>query len=441
MVKASQKASKEAGIPGITFVQKLDGISEYTLDSSGLRILLVPDHSVPVAGCMVTYHVGSRNEATGFTGATHLLEHLMFKGSENFNKENKKTVWELLESKGALVNATTWFDRTNYYEVAPSEWIGDAIALEADRMRTARITEEDRKSEMPVVRNEFERGENLPAEALDKQIWATAFQAHSYHHPTIGWRSDIEQVPIERLQQFYDDFYWPNNATVTIAGSFDVQEVLTLIKKEFGKHSKSPKQFPPLYTEEPIQEGERRVVVKRAGVNMIAVAHKIPNAHHEDLPALALLSVILYEDKTSRLYRSFVDTAKATDVSVYCYQLHDPALFETFITLSPKTTHAVAEKMLKAEYEKIKEKGVTAGELARAKRGIRTYVASRRDGPYALLSSINEDLATGKWERFVTFPKALDAVTSKDIQRVAKKYLIDDQSTIGWFINTANNTK
>jgi zinc protease len=437
MTKVTTSQFKGETISGISFVQKLDGISEYTLDSNSLRILLVPDYSVPVTGCMVTYHVGSRNEATGFTGATHLLEHLMFKGSEHFNKENKKTVWELLESKGALVNATTWFDRTNYYEVMPREWIGEAIALEADRMRNARITEEDRKSEMPIVRNEFERGENLPSEALDKLVWATAFQAHPYHHSTIGWRSDIEQVPIERLQQFYNDFYWPNNATVTICGSFDVPEVLALIKNEFGKHAKSPKPFPPLYTEEPVQEGERRGVVKRAGVNMVAIAHKIPNAHHEDIPALALLSVILSEDKTSRLYRALVDSAKATDATVYCWQLHDPALFETFITLAPKTTHETAEKLLKAEYEKIKTNGVSSSELARAKRGIRTYVASRRDGPYAFLSSINEDLATGDWTRFVTFPQALTEVTSKDIQRVAKKYLVDDQATVGWFINTA----
>ena len=429
--------AKAESIPGITFVQKLDGISEYTLTKNGLRILLVPNDAVPVVGCMVTYHVGSRNEATGYTGATHLLEHLMFKGSEKFNKENGNTVWELLESKGALVNATTWFDRTNYYEVLPKENLKDAITLEADRMRTARITEADRKSEMPIVRNEFERGENMPAQALDKQIWSTAFQAHPYHHDTIGWRSDIENVPIERLQQFYNDFYWPNNATLTIVGNFDTPKTLSLIKEHFGKHTKSPKPFPPLYTEEPKQEGERRAIVRRAGVNMVAIAHKIPNAHHADMPALALLGVILSDDKTSRLYRSLVDTAKATEADVYCWQLHDPALFETFVTLAPNTTHASIEKALKEEYKKIIEKGVSVSELARAKVGVRTYVASRLDGPYAFLSSINEDLATGDWTRFVTFPKALEKVTGKDIQRVAKKYLVDDQATIGWFINTA----
>ncbi len=431
------KASQKSVVPGISFVQELDGISEYRLESNGLRILLSPDTSVPVAGCMITYHVGSRNEATGYTGATHLLEHLLFKGSTNFNKENHKTAWELLEAKGAHVNASTWFDRTNYYAVFPSELLPDAVALEADRMRNAFLTEEDRSSEMPIVRNEFERGENLPAEALDKQVWATAFQAHPYHTSTIGWRSDIEQVSIERLQQFYNDFYWPNNATVTIAGNFDVRETLALVKKEFGVHPKSPMPFPAMYTDEPKQEGQRRTTVHRAGVNMIAIAHKTPEGNHEDIPALLMLSLILSEDKTSRLYKALVDNAKATDASIYCWQLHDPALFEAFVTLAPKTTHEQAEKIVLAEYEKIIQKGVTTAELARTKRMVRTYFATRRDGPYAFLSSLNEDLATGDWTRFVTLPEALQKVTSKDIQRVAKKYLVKDQSTIGWFINTA----
>src|SRR5262249_12955748 len=149
-------------VPGTVFIRELGGIHEYKLEKNDLQILLAPDPAAPVVGFMVTYRVGSRNEATGFTGATHLLEHLMFKGSERFNKENRSTVWDLLETKGALVNATTWTDRTNYFEVVPREHLSVAIALEADRMRTARIREEDRQSEMTVVRNEFERGENLP---------------------------------------------------------------------------------------------------------------------------------------------------------------------------------------------------------------------------------------------------------------------------------------
>jgi zinc protease len=422
---------------GISFVRELGGIREYRLDKNGLRILLVPDHSVPVVGFMVTYHVGSRNEAIGYTGATHLLEHLMFKGSPKFNKQNGKEIWHLLEGKGAMVNATTWFDRTNYYEVLPKNVLKDAIALEADRMRGAWITEADRVSEMPVVRNEFERGENLPIEALDKQIWAIAYQAHPYHHSTIGWKSDIEGVSIERLNQFYNDFYWPDNATVTVVGDFDEGETLTLISEEFGVHGKNPNGYPALYTEEPKQEGERRVKVARAGNNMVGIAHKIPNALSEDMPALLVLTTLLDNGKTSRLYRALVDTALATEVSTLCYELHDPGLFMTYAALTPKATHEKVEQSIRGVYEEMKRTNVPASELARAKRLLRTSLAQRRDGPYQLLSVINESIATGDWTHFVRAGEAIQNVTAADIRRVARAYLIDDQSTIGYFVNTA----
>lgn len=423
-------------IPGATFVQSLDGIHEYRLDSNGLQVLLAPDPTTPVAGFMVTYRIGSRNEAVGYTGSTHLLEHLMFKGSENFNKKNGKTIWELLESKGAMVNATTWNDRTNYFSVMPSSYLSEAIALEADRMRRAFLTEEDRQSEMPIVRNEFERGENHALEALDKQLWATAYQAHPYHHPTIGWKSDIEKVSIERLQQFYNDFYHPDNATVSVVGHFNPEETLSAIMKEFGAHPKGPA-LPPMHTEEPKQEGERRVTVKRAGhTNLFGIAHKIPSATHEDVPALILLSLVLSDGKTSRLYRAFVDTALATDVNASCYQFHDPSLFMSYITLTPKVRHETIEKKLKQEYAKLITRGITPQELARAKRSIRAYIATRRDGPYALLSSINEEIAVGDWTRFVRLPQTLARVTAKEVQKAAKKYLVEDQSTVGYFIGT-----
>lgn len=424
-------------VTGVSFVQSLEGIDEYRLDANGLQILLASDPLALVAGIMVTYRVGSRNEAIGYTGATHLLEHLMFKGSENFNKEKGGTIWELLETKGALVNATTWNDRTNYFEVVPHEHLPTAIALEADRMRRAFIKEEDRLSEMPVVRNEFERGENQMMEALDKQLWALAYEAHPYHHSTIGWRSDIEHVSIERLTQFYNDFYHPDNATVSIVGGFDAASTLAAIVKEFGVHGKASATHPMMHTEEPRQEGERRAIVKRAGQsNMLALAYKIPGATDSDLPALIILSLVLAGGKTSRFYRAFVDSSLATDVTTMCYQFRDPSLMISYITLAPRVRHDVIEKKVKQEFEKIIAGGITLQELARAKRSLRAYIASRRDGPYALLSSLNEEIATGDWTRFVTLPQMLARVTTKDVQRVAKKYLIDDQSTVGYFIGT-----
>lgn len=424
-------------VPDITFVRSLGGIHEYKLDKNGLRILLAPDRTVPVAGSMVTYHVGSKNEATGYTGATHLLEHLMFKGSENFNPETSTVIDKLMEMSGGVINASTWYDRTNYYEVVPKEVLPLAIAIEADRMRHARIKESDRQSEMPVVRNEFERGENVPLYALEKEIWAAAFIAHPYHHSTIGWRSDIEKVSIERLQQFYDDFYWPDNATVTIAGDFDEAEVLSVIKKEFGRHPKKPAPYPQMYTEEPEQQGERRVTVKRAGTNVVGIAHKTPEALHEDIPALIVLSSILSEDKTSRLHRALVDTSLAIDVMSSCEQFQDPSLFTTYVTLTPKADHKVVEEVVKGVYKEVAEKGVSAAEIKKAKAAARRQLAKRRDGPYALLASLNEEIATGDWTRFVTLGDAIQSVAASDVKRVAKKYFNDDKSVVGWFVNTA----
>ena len=431
-------AQKAASVPGVFFVREEGGIREYKLLSNDLQILVAPDASVPVAGCMVTYRVGSRNEAVGYTGSTHLLEHLMFKGSENFNKDKGNTIWHALETKGALVNATTWLDRTNYFEVVPRSHLPTAIAIEADRMRHAFIVEADRASEMTVVRNEFERGENDPREALDKQLWATAYQSHPYHHPTIGWRSDIEGVPIERLKRFYDDFYWPNNATLTLVGDFNEQEALELAVKEFGRHPRSPEPVPRVYTAEPPQEGERRVRIARAhGVNIVGVAHKMPEALHPDMPALVVAALILGEGKSSRLHRQLVDTGRLADVMTWCYPFHDPSLFMTYGTLTSGAGHAEIEAGIKAAYAKLAKARPSAAEMKQAKQQYRAASASRRDGPYALLASINEDIARGDWTLFRSFPEAVKNVSAQDVSRVAARYLCDDsQSTIGYFSGT-----
>jgi len=432
-------AQKAASVPGVFFVREMGGIREYKLLANDLQILVAPDSSVPVAGCMVTYRVGSRNEAVGYTGSTHLLEHLMFKGSENFNKDKGNTIWHALETKGALVNATTWLDRTNYFEVVPRSHLPTAIAIEADRMRHAFIVEADRASEMTVVRNEFERGENDPREALDKQLWATAYQGHPYHHPTIGWRSDIEGVSIDRLKRFYDDFYWPNNATLTLVGDFDERETLELAAKEFGRHQRSPQPIPDMHTTEPPQEGERRVRVARAhGVNLVGIAHKMPEALHPDMPALVVASLILGEGKSSRLQRQLVDRGLLADIMVWCYPFHDPSLFMTYGTLTSGATHAGIETGIKAEYAKLAKTPPTAAEMKQAKRQYRAAAASRRDGPYALLGSVNEDIARGDWTLFFSFPEAVEKVTPHEVSRAAARYLCDDaQSTVGYFAGSS----
>lgn len=334
------------------FVQSSGGIDEYTLKHNGMRVLLMEDHSAPVATFMVTYHVGSRNEAVGHTGSTHLLEHLMFKGSENFNKQNGKPIWTVLQDVGAQINATTWMDRTNYFELLPSDQLEKAMAIEADRMRRAFIADKDRQPEMTVVRNEFERGENSPYQALDKLVWATAYQAHPYHHSTIGWRSDIENVSTERLKEFYNTYYWPNNATVTLIGDFQVEEALRLVRKYFGPYTASPHDIPEVYTTEPDQEGPRHVEIRRSGeAGIVAIAHKSPAGLHEDTYALQVLSKILYGGKSSRFYKKIVDKGLATNVNIDDHPFKDNGLFVTYVFMTPGTDHSEIQSIVLNEYE------------------------------------------------------------------------------------------
>ena len=416
-------------------IKESGGITEYQHKKNGLTVLFLENHNAPVITFMVTYRVGSRNEAIGHTGSTHLLEHLMFKGSEQFNKEKGTAIWNVLQDVGAMINATTWFDRTNYFELLPKEHLPQAVKIEADRMRSAFIRDDDRKSEMTVVRNEFERGENDPWEALDKNIWATAYQAHPYHHSTIGWRSDIENVPTERLKEFYDTFYWPNNATVTVIGDFDKAKTLVLLDQKFGSISRSPHTIPEMYTTEPIQEGPRRITVKRAGeMPIIGIAHKIPEGTNKDIYALQILGQILGYGKTSRFYKRFIDTGLAADVNVWSYPLHDNGLFITYLFIAGDDSCEDVEKEILDEYAKIISDGVDVEELQRAKSRINAQTAFTRDGTYSVASNLNEAIALGDWTYYTTFLKKVENVSIDDIRRVANTYLKEDQSTTGFFI-------
>ena len=216
--RAAGAPAAPASVAGFTFIKSLGGIDEYRLDANGLAVLIMPDHSAPVVTFQVTYRVGSRNEVTGTTGATHLLEHMMFKGSEHFNDAQGNSIKQYLEHVGGQFNATTSFDRTNYFATLGRDDLDGYVAIEADRMRNLWLRESDRQAEMTVVRNEYERGKNDPNTVLMEEVSAAAYVALPYHHPTIGYKSDIEHVPIEKLRQFYDTFYWPNNATVSVVG-------------------------------------------------------------------------------------------------------------------------------------------------------------------------------------------------------------------------------
>src|SRR5271154_2944411 len=301
---SAQQPAPGGSAAGFKLIKSLGGIEEYRLESNGLTVLIAPDHSAPVVTFEVTYQVGSRNEVTGTTGATHILEHLMFKGSEGFNDPKGNSVKQLLERVGGQFNANTSFDRTNYFATIGRESLDAYIAVEADRMRHLWLNEADRQAEMTVVRNEYERGKNDPDNVLMEEVTAAAYVALPYHHPTIGWKSDIEHVPIAKLRDFYDTFYWPNNATVTVIGDVEPAATLNLIRKYYGVYPHSPQPIPSIYTEEPAQSGERRVLVKRPGeLGTIIVAHKVPNGRDADQAPLEMLDAIMSSGKNARLYR------------------------------------------------------------------------------------------------------------------------------------------
>jgi zinc protease len=422
-----------------TKITEYDGISEYRLDSNGLKVLLVERRAAPVVAFMVVYRVGSRNEAVGHTGATHLLEHMLFKGTPTYNKKTGTQIAAVLQKQGAVFNADTWFDRTRYYEMLPSDQLDLAIHLEADRMRNSFIADEDRQSEMTVVRNELERGENDPARILHDRLWAMAFREHPYHHPTIGWRSDVEGMPTSRLKEFYDTYYYPNNATAILVGDFEEQCALDLIARRFSGIPPSPTPIPPMYTTEPPQEGEIRFALRRAGqLGIVEMGWHIPEAAHADTPAITVLDHILSAGITSRLYQALVETQIAIDAGAQSYQFVDPGLFTIDITLRPGVGHDLAERAALEVIEKLKTEEVLEKELQKSKNIILTQVIYLRDSPFGVVSAISEAEAVADWRFYVDLPKMIAQVTPADIKRVVNIYFNDDNRTTGYFIPKEN---
>ncbi len=420
---------------GFSHVQTKAGIAEYRLLANGLRVLHRREIHAPVAVVMVTYHVGSRNEVTGNTGATHILEHLLFKGSKRFNKTKDTHGDILLSNEGAIINATTWCDRTNYFAVLPAAKIELAIAIEADRMRGATFSADDLRSEMTVVRNEFERGKNHPEQIVDEALWATAFVAHPYRHPTIGWKSDIENVSVSALRTFYDTFYWPNNATVTVIGDVEASRVLALLKKHFARVPRSPHPIPTLYTLEPEQEGPRHVEIRRPKQtsNIASLGYKIPHGTHQDIAALHVLTKVLMGGKSGRLHRVLVDTGLSSGVDIFDHPFHDPGLYVTHVTLTRKLTHKRALDILRREFERIARRGVTPIELGRAKRQALVEFAYLRDGIYKEASVLNEAIALGDWTFYTSYLSSLEKVKCHEVQAVVRKYLIPSCETSAHF--------
>ncbi|MDZ4806368.1 MAG: pitrilysin family protein [Candidatus Eisenbacteria bacterium] len=429
--------------PNIESLEPFGGISPYRLKSNGMTILVSHNPAAPVFSFMVVYGVGSRNEAPGNTGSAHLLEHLLFnKSTLNYGKANgHPTFQEILYAAGAdfsSTNMTTWNDRMTGYSTLPKSQLELALKIEADRLGRGLLLDAERQPEMSVVRNEYEIGENDPDQALWKAVIGAAIVAHPYHWDTIGYRSDIEGVPTEKLREHYDTYFHPDNATAILVGDFDLESALTLFDREFGSFPKSERPIPKIITVEPPQEGERRVTIKRPGsVGIVQIGYLRPGSMHPDFMPMEVLNSILSDGVNSRLYQSLVETGLATSAFATNFTFRDPYPLMIDVQVAPGKNHAEVEETIKATLARLALEGVSAAEMERARKQIEVAVIRGRDGTFPLCSSLGEAVASADWKWFVTYIDRMKAVSAADVKRVASLYLIPDRATVGWFVPTS----
>jgi zinc protease len=418
-------------VSAIKKVTEVEGITEYVLPN-GLKVLLFPDASKPTVVVNITYKVGSRFENYGETGMAHLLEHLMFKGTPRHPHIDQE-----YNKRGVKFNGTTWLDRTNYYEIfqASDDNLAWAIGLEADRMVSSFISRKDLDSEMTVVRNEYESGENSPGSVLLKRMQSVAYDWHAYGRPTIGNKSDIENVDIPHLQAFYHLYYQPDNAVLLVAGKFDPQKALADIAKSFGPVPKPNVKRPVFWTVEPTQDGDREFTVRRKGdVQIIAMGYHVPSSLHPDADALSFAGFTLSQVPTGRLHKALVEKGLASQVFSYPLMGHDPGL-QIFgaVVKKDQPIGPVKEAMEKA-IEGFGDAPPTADEMDRARISMLNDVDRTLANHESLGLELSEYIALGDWRLFFYGRDRVSQVKPEDVQRVAKAYYKRDNRTVGIFL-------
>ena len=439
--KAPPKPAARAAASGprAEKVTSVEGITEYRLPN-GLKVLLFPDQSRPTVTVNITYMVGSRHEGYGETGMAHLLEHLVFKGSTRH-----KDIPKELSERGARPNGTTWYDRTNYFETvaATDDNLAWALDLEADRMVNSFIAKKDLESEFSVVRNEFEIGENSPSRVLLERIMSTAFLWHNYGKSTIGARSDVEGVPIERLKAFYQRYYQPDNAVLVVAGKFDETKTLRLIEQKFGSIAKPVRSLAkgnllyPTYTRDPVQDGERLVTLKRVGdEQLVGAAYHVPALAHPDNAPVQVLAGVLGDRPNGRLYKALVESKLAAGASAFTFDLREPGLLLAQANLRLEQNLDSARAVMLRTIDEAVTKSPTDDEVNRVKAALLKQVEQLLADPDGVGLTLTEYEASGDWRLFFLTRDRLEKVTAADVQRVAKAYLKPDNRTVGLFVPT-----
>jgi len=418
---------------GVELVASVEGLTEYRL-ANGLRVLLFPDQSKQTVTVNVTYLVGSRHESYGETGMAHLLEHMMYKGSKNH-----PNIPQELTEHGSRVNGSTLFDRTNYFEVfsatdANLDW---AIKMEADRMTNSFIAKKDLDSEMTVVRNEYENQENQPPIVAYKRIFAAAYDWHNYSKPPLGTRSDIENVPIDRLQAFYRKYYQPDNAVLLVAGKFDPAKTLNLVAETFGAIPRPARTLDPGYTIEPTQDGERVATSSRVGdTQFVGIGYHVPPGSHPDFAAVSVLLMILADAPSGRLHKSLIAAGKASSIETMNIPMHDPGLMVILAEVRKEQSLDDARNTMIRTIEEVARKAPTQEEVDRERGGLLKNIDLTLKSAQNIGLELSEWIAQGDWRLFFLHRDRLKKVTPADVQRVASAYLKPTNRTVGLFIPT-----
>ena len=418
-----------------SFAQDLH-VTEKVLPN-GLKVLLKEEHKAPVVTFQIWYRVGSRNECLGKTGLSHMLEHMMFKGTKKYGP---KTFSQTVQRNGGNDNAFTSHDYTAYFETFAADRIGISLDLESDRMQNLLIEPKEFSSEREVVKEERRmRYEDDPVNTMEEQLMTVAFSAHPYQWPVIGWMADINNFTRDDLYNHYRTYYVPNNATIVVVGDFDTKTLLADIEKYFGAIPRGPEP-PRVGAVEPKHIGERRVVVrKQAELPVVFAGYNAPTLKHADSYPLDVMQGILSSGKSSRLYRSLVYEKQ---ISLYAGGDYDnistdPNLFYVYAGVMPGKTPEEVEAALLAEIDRFKVEPVTDDELQKAKNQIEASFIMGRDSNFNQAMQLGQFESVAGWRLLETYVDKIRAVTKEDVARVAKEYFSEDYRTVGILIPAA----
>ncbi len=402
-----------------------------TVLPNGLRVLVKEVHAAPVVTVDLWMHVGSRNEPEGMTGSSHLLEHMTYKGTKEFAKDDMRN---LNKRNGAVDNGATFFDYTHYYTTIASDRVDLPLRMEASRLHSALIRQQDLDSEMTVVRSELEGRENDPGTQLFNAAMSTIFMSSPYHWPVVGWRADIEHVKADALRAYYHKYYMPNNATLVVVGDVNTAAVLERVRADFGRLPRGP-QPPQWVTPEQPQVGERRITIVHEGrVPIEEIGWRVPSITSPDAPALLLLEQILGGGRSARLYPAIVEKGLGVETWANTFLLKDAGVFFAGGVAAPGKPLAPIEAAILAEVARLQTTPPSAEEMARALRQTQAQLIFSRDSVTDQAEQLGfYDTVAGDWRALDRLPAQLQAVTPADLQRVAKTYLIDTNRTDGIF--------